>query len=310
MAVTPIPPVTNWTVTPQNGQAGYFTLMNTWLGQSTSVIASLQAAITAQNTANSEINALAIQTENNATIANGLANFQGAWSSLVSYLKGQSVESTTGSKIYYISKVDNNLNHLVTDTSYWLVNPINNKIDKDISTYTDKATPVDADLIPLSDSAASFGIKKLSWLNIKATLKTYFDTLYTVASSETTKGIIEIATIAEAQAGTDDLRAITPLKLFNSLKGSKQSLLANGYQMFHGGLIIQWGSTTIGASGTVVTLPVAFPTNMVVVSCGISDSGLPSGTLYAYRSGSSLSQIVLDLNTTSTANATYIAIGY
>lgn len=47
-----------------------------------------------------------------------------------------------------------------------------------MSGYTSKATPVDADLIPLSDSVSSFGIKKLSWLNLKATLKTYFDTLY------------------------------------------------------------------------------------------------------------------------------------
>ncbi|OUL98557.1 collagen-like triple helix repeat-containing protein [Variovorax sp. JS1663] len=43
---------------------------------------------------------------------------------------------------------------------------------------TDKATPVDADLVPLVDSAASNVLKKLTWANIKATLKTYFDTLY------------------------------------------------------------------------------------------------------------------------------------
>lgn len=66
MAVTTIPNVTNWSVTPQNGQANYFTLMNTWLSESTTVIASLQAAITAQNTANNEINTLAEQTATNA----------------------------------------------------------------------------------------------------------------------------------------------------------------------------------------------------------------------------------------------------
>lgn len=43
---------------------------------------------------------------------------------------------------------------------------------------TSKATPVDVDELPLADSAASFGLKKLTWANIKATLKTYFDTLY------------------------------------------------------------------------------------------------------------------------------------
>jgi hypothetical protein len=41
-----------------------------------------------------------------------------------------------------------------------------------------KTTPVDADVVPILDSAASNVLKKLSWANIKATLKTYFDTLY------------------------------------------------------------------------------------------------------------------------------------
>ena len=47
-----------------------------------------------------------------------------------------------------------------------------------INGATAKATPVDADFIGLMDSAASNVLKKLSWLNVKATLKTYFDTLY------------------------------------------------------------------------------------------------------------------------------------
>ena len=43
---------------------------------------------------------------------------------------------------------------------------------------TAKTTPVDADTLPLIDSAASNVLKNLSWANIKATLKTYFDGLY------------------------------------------------------------------------------------------------------------------------------------
>jgi len=70
MAVTTIPNVTNWSVTPQNGQVGYFTLMNTWLSESTAVLASLQTAINAQNTANSEINALAIQVADKEVVKN------------------------------------------------------------------------------------------------------------------------------------------------------------------------------------------------------------------------------------------------
>lgn len=41
-----------------------------------------------------------------------------------------------------------------------------------------KTTPVDADEIGLIDSAASNALKVLTWANLKATAKTYFDTLY------------------------------------------------------------------------------------------------------------------------------------
>lgn len=41
-----------------------------------------------------------------------------------------------------------------------------------------KATPADADSFPLTDSAAESATKKTTWAQIKAALKTYFDTLY------------------------------------------------------------------------------------------------------------------------------------
>jgi hypothetical protein len=43
---------------------------------------------------------------------------------------------------------------------------------------TAKTTPADNDEIGLADSAATYGWKKLTWASIKATLKTYFDTIY------------------------------------------------------------------------------------------------------------------------------------
>lgn len=49
-----------------------------------------------------------------------------------------------------------------------------------------KTTPVDADELGLIDSAASNILKKLTWANVKATLKTYLDTIYQPASSALT----------------------------------------------------------------------------------------------------------------------------
>lgn len=47
-----------------------------------------------------------------------------------------------------------------------------------INALTGKTTPVDADYVGVMDSADSNKFKKLSWANLKATLKTYFDGLY------------------------------------------------------------------------------------------------------------------------------------
>ena len=49
-----------------------------------------------------------------------------------------------------------------------------------INNAVDKTTPIDTDLIGLVDSGFSNILKKLSWLNIKTTLKTYFDSLYSL----------------------------------------------------------------------------------------------------------------------------------
>ena len=52
-----------------------------------------------------------------------------------------------------------------------------------------KTTPVDADEVGLIDSAAANVLKKLTWTNIKATLKTYFDTLYQAVNTAVLKSL-------------------------------------------------------------------------------------------------------------------------
>lgn len=63
-----------------------------------------------------------------------------------------------------------------------------------VTASTEKTTPVDADMVPITDSAASHILKKVSWANIKATIKTYTDTLYSnLAHIHVTADITDIS---------------------------------------------------------------------------------------------------------------------
>jgi len=113
---------------------------------------------------------------------------------------------------------------------------------------TAKTTPVDADLLPIVDSAASNVLKKLSWLNLRATLKTYFDTLYSAIGSNSSK-IQPITSSVAANALTVTLNATS----------------------------LDFRSATLG-DGTVNTRTIASPISMTV------SSGSTLGTISATAS--------------------------
>lgn len=73
----------------------------------------------------------------------------------------------------------------------------------DTHAASSKTTPVDADEIPLVDSAASFALKKLTWANLKATLKTYFDALTTTYTNKTMSGASNTFTNISADSTID-----------------------------------------------------------------------------------------------------------
>lgn len=66
---------------------------------------------------------------------------------------------------------------------------------------TGKTTPVDADVLPLSDSAASFGLKKLTWANLKATLAATFAAKGANSDITSLSGLTTPLTVAQGGTG-------------------------------------------------------------------------------------------------------------
>jgi len=66
---------------------------------------------------------------------------------------------------------------------------IHDNVSGEIIAITEKTTPADADVTLIEDSAATNAKKRLSWANIKAALKTYYDTLYALVNHTHSGGI-------------------------------------------------------------------------------------------------------------------------
>lgn len=129
-------------------------------------------------------------------------------------------------------------------------------------------------------------------------------------ASTTVKGIVELATVAEAQAFTAD-KYIDGAKLAAALQGANQSLATSGYQRLPGGLIIQWLRTSIIGGASLSTLPVAMPNGILAVTTA-DNTSTTAGTAYHGwdPTASSLSQVKLISSTTATDEMTAIVIGY
>lgn len=102
----------------------------------------------------------------------------------------------------------------------------------------EKTTPVNSDEVPILDSADSYKFAKVTWTNIKATLKTYLDTLYS-AVGHTHSGTYEPAdaTILK-QANVDD----TPVN------GAVTAPVSSNWAYDHATLTTAHGISVFGAS--------------------------------------------------------------
>lgn len=112
-----------------------------------------------------------------------------------------------------------------------------------------KTTPVDADQLPLVDSAASNVLKKLTWVNVKATLKTYFDTLYPAGSGTSTGTntgdngtVTSVAALTLGTVGTDlsstvatgSTTAVITLQVPTASAANRGALSAADWSTFNG----------------------------------------------------------------------------
>jgi hypothetical protein len=131
-----------------------------------------------------------------------------------------------------------------------------------INGATAKATPINADMLGLMDSAAANILKKLSWANVKATLKTYFDGLY--------------AALGSVNVFTKN-QCVTPVALTDEATISVDASLSNNF------------SVTLGGDRTLAN-PTNLTAGMVLNFCidqdGSGSQTLAFGNLYKFPGGS------------------------
>lgn len=142
-----------------------------------------------------------------------------------------------------------------------------------------QTTPI---LQKAADSDAMLALD-IAFTNINPESVELGDTNFSLAPADVNRaGVVEIATLAEVLAETDNQRAITPAALLGAVPNGRPTELT-GWQRLPGGMIIQWGHATIAAgSGTTIVLPTAFR-NACRVALATPEAGTPAAVFTATK---------------------------
>jgi len=160
-----------------------------------------------------------------------------------------------------------------------------------VNSAASKTTPADNDELGMLDSAASYILKKLTWFNLKATLKTYFDGIYATSGS-----------VGIRPAIFDGMGSVI-------LVGSKAYIRAKS-----GGTITSWSIIAEGTSPTCelnikkIASGTALPSSSIVASDPpdlTTGNAVKSSSIIGWTTSVAPDDI-LEVSVTACANATKI----
>lgn len=128
---------------------------------------------------------------------------------------------------------------------------------------TSKATPVDADELPIADSAASYGLKKLTWVNLKAAVWAALGPLIMTGTGKATPVDADYLAIADSAAGN-----ATKSLSWANLKATLKTYFDTLYQATGGSASVLGSFRNLQASATGLGANVSITADEIALEDG------------------------------------------